>query len=248
MNNFIILERKATEFRRELGIGHIDPINFKSLLKKLNVITVFRPLGETFNGMAIKIVDTNKENTNRFMLVNNIHSLGEQNFTIGHELYHLFIQENFTHNYCTTGLFNKKHIEEFNADVFSSILMLPEDGIISLIPDMETQKDQITIQTILKLEQYFFCSRSVLLYRLKNLSLISESKSKEYLKDIVENAILNGYPLDLYKNGNSNLVLGDYGQKASELYSKELISESHYHSLLLDLGMNQEDLENLFNG
>ncbi|MCT3702483.1 ImmA/IrrE family metallo-endopeptidase [Elizabethkingia anophelis] len=250
MNNLLILEKKASEFRQGYGIGHTDPINFISLLKKLSVITVFRPLGNSFCGMAIKIQDDKvKSNINRFMLVNNKHSIGEQNFTIGHELYHLFIQEDFSSMYCTTAQFNKRSGEEFFADLFSAILMLPEEGLLSLIPDYEMGMDKISIQTILKLEQFFNCSRKVLLYRLEHLGLISNSENQEcYNISDIESALLNGYPLDLYKSGNTNLVLGDYGQIANELYSKELISESHYQSLLLDLGMNEKDLEGLFNG
>ena len=43
---------------------------------------------------------------------------------------------------------------------------MPDDGIISLIPDSELKKDKIVLSTILKVEQYFSCSRRALLYRL----------------------------------------------------------------------------------
>ena len=59
-------------------------------------------------------------------------------------------------------------------------------------------------------------------------------------------AIQNGYSTDLYDSGNSNLVIGDYGSKARQLYDGAKISESHYQSLLLDMGMNTEEVEGLF--
>ncbi|WP_447951138.1 ImmA/IrrE family metallo-endopeptidase [Chryseobacterium koreense] len=244
--NSIVLEKEATKFRTVNGIGSDDPIKFKSLLKKLNVITVYRPLGEKFSGMAIKLEEDSI--TNRLILVNNTHSLGKQHFTIAHELYHLYVQAGFDFMTCHTGTFDKKGGEEFNADVFASILLLPENGVKALIPDEETVKDKISLQTILKIEQYFSCSRLALLYRLKELKLITSTLYEKYRINVKKGAILNGYSLDLYESGNKNLVLGNYGELANELYSKGKISESHFYSLLIDLGMNEKELENLSYG
>jgi len=80
------IEKEAAEFRTRLGYTSYDPIGLKSLLIKLNIITLFKPLSEKFSGMAVKVEDT------CFMFVNSSHSIGRQNFTICHELYHLFIQ------------------------------------------------------------------------------------------------------------------------------------------------------------
>src|SRR5690606_844105 len=98
--NTNILEKKAYEFRKNAGLSSEDPIRLKSLLTKLNVLTVYKPLSDRFSGMALKVGD------NRFILVNANHSLGKQHFTICHELYHLFIQENFTSMVCDTGRFD----------------------------------------------------------------------------------------------------------------------------------------------
>ncbi len=54
------------------------------------------------------------------MLINTTQSLGKQHFTIGHGLYHLFIQENFSSQTCQTGMFNKKEVEEYRADWFAA--------------------------------------------------------------------------------------------------------------------------------
>ena len=53
--------------------------------------------------------------------------------------------------------------------------MLPEERILSLIPDKQLTKDKITIDTILKIEHYFRSSRSALLYRLKELNIIGKA-------------------------------------------------------------------------
>ncbi len=240
-----ILEKRANEFRAKLGFGQNDGIRLKSILARLGVITVYKPLSETISGMAIKIGDG--DDAYRFLLVNAKKTIGHQHFTICHELYHLYIQHSFTAYICRAGLFNKKSGEEYNADLFSAFLLLPQAGIESLIPDEEYQRDRITLQSILKIEHYFSCSRSALLYRLKELGFISSGKYDEFNKNVKRGAIENGYTIDLYEPGNLEQVIGDYGSIARKLYDAEKISESHYLSLLLDLGMNADKIQCLNN-
>lgn len=247
MHSFV-LEKKATEFRNIYGLGSNDSIRLKSLLYKLNVLTVFKPLNSNFSGMAIKVTNGKEEETKRFILINSSKSLGAQHFTICHELYHLFIQRQFTSMVCTTGLFRKTDGEEYNADLFAAYLLMPETAIKSIIPDDELGKNKISLKTILKIEQYFSCSRAALLVRLKQLGIIDGSHYDRFASNVKRSALEHGYSTDLYEPGNHNQVVGDYGTIARELFDKEKISESHYFSLLLDLGMNVDELEKLDNG
>lgn len=244
MNNLVI-EKKANEFRSNCGLGGNDPIRVRSLLTKLNIITVFKPLGANFGGMSIKV---NKDlDIKRFILVNSSRTTGNQHFTIAHECYHLFIQLNFNYSISPTGLFEKKSGEEYNADLFASYFLLPEAGIKSLIPDDELSKNKISLKTILKTEQYFACSRLALLNRLKQLDIIDQSHLAVFNFNIKRGAMEHGYSIDLYEPGNHDLVLGDYGTVARDLFDQEKISESHYHSLLIDLGMNINEIAELEN-
>lgn len=238
--NANILEKKVFEFRRYANLSSDDPLRIKSLLTKLNVLTVYKPLSDNFSGMALKVDD------NRFVLVNSNHSIGKQHFTICHELYHLFIQENFLAMVCDTGKFDSGSGEEYNADRFASILLLPEDGIKSLIPEKELSRDKIELGTILKLEHYFSCSRGALLYRLKELKLITSITYDRFCNNVINSAVQYGYPTDVYKPGNEGLTIGDYGELSRKLFDNELISENHYISLLYDLGMNEEYLKEIF--
>lgn len=244
--NQLVLEKKANDFRNRNGLGSNDSIRLKSLLYKLDVLTVFKPLSAGFSGMALK-VDKDDE-VKRFVLINSNKTLGHQHFTICHELYHLFIQESFQSMVCTAGEFKKKDKEEYNADVFAAHLLLPENGIKSLIPDDELGKDKIKLRTVLKIEQYFSCSRTALLYRLKELAIISPSKWNELCIYVKRSAVEFGYTTGLYERGNHHEVIGDYGSLARDLFDQEIISESHYYSLLFDLGMNIGEIEKLENG
>jgi hypothetical protein len=43
-----------------------------------------------------------------------------------------------------------------------------------------------------------------------------------------ETAKQYGYDTALYEPGNENLIIGDYGVKARELFEREIISEGEY--------------------
>ena len=231
-----ILEVRANKFRRLYGINDDAPIDFEKLLRTLDVLTVYRPLNGDFSGMALRTKNSN------FMLVNTKNSVGRQHFTIGHELYHLFVQEVFSFQMCKTGKFDKKDREEYNADVFSSYLLMPEAGIIKQIPEAELAwGGEISLATIIKLEQYFGVSRSAILIRLDKIGLLRSDYSK-YNKDVKKSAIEHGYSIKLYEATNDESVIGNYGIKAKELFDREKISESHYLSLMFDIGIDVDNL------
>lgn len=242
--NDLLIEKSSVDFRIKNGLNNAEPIRLKSLLQKLNVITVFGPLSENFSGMALKANENN-----RFMLVNSNQSMGKQHFTICHEIYHLFIQSDFTSQVCLTGKFDKKlDKNEYNADVFASYLLLPTDGLLKNIPNQEIQKKNISLPTILFIENFYSCSRRALLYRLKNLKLIKPSAYNSFTTNIKKGALENGYAIDLYKSGNHKTVIGDYGIIAKQLFDNEKISESHYYSLLTDMGIDITKIDEYQNG
>jgi Zn-dependent peptidase ImmA (M78 family) len=229
-----ILQKKANSFRERNGVSGSEAIRLKSLLLKLNVLTLFRPLSEAFSGMSLKINEDA-----RFILVNSNHSIGRQHFTIAHELYHLYIQEKLEIHQCKTGIFDIKNKEEFNADYFASCLLMPESGIHEMIPDDELNKKILSIQTIIKLEQYFSVSHSSMLVRLKMLRLL-DNRAFEYFNTFkaIETAQKYGYDTSLYKVGNHNTTVGDYGEKARKLFDIEKISEGHYLELMQQIGID----------
>jgi Zn-dependent peptidase ImmA (M78 family) len=119
---------------------------------------------------------------------------------------------------------------------------MPEEGLLELIPDKElTKRDTITLPTILKIEQYYGCSRTALLYRLDSLDLIDIDRYEGFKSDIAKEARRYGFSTSLYKPGNHGLVIGNYGIIAKELFDNEKISESHYVSLMQDIGVDVDN-------
>lgn len=230
--NKLQLKNAANRLRLDYGIGLNEPIRIKSWMLKLEVLVVFKPLSAEFSGMAIK------QNKNRFMLVNSNHRMAKQHFTVAHELYHLFVQEDFHHEVSNVGKFDKSDINEYHADWFAAYLLMPDDGILSLIPEDEIRKDKINLATVVKIEQYYACSRTALLIRLEDMGLISKEKKEAFKTNVIKSAMELGYNTDLYHPANEDLIVGNYGTLAKELFDKEIISESHYLSLMLDLGID----------
>ena len=79
--DFETAENLATKMRSEyLRISNSEPINMKTALRQLNIMTVFKPLSDNIWGLSLMTSDRK----NRFMLVNSNVTLGGQHFTIAH--------------------------------------------------------------------------------------------------------------------------------------------------------------------
>jgi hypothetical protein len=83
-----------------------------------------------------------------------------------------------------------------------------------------------------------------LLNRLAGLDLIEYGKYEQFTINVTASALMLGYDDTLYKPGNENLVIGDYGTKAKKLFNKGAISESHFIDLMNDIGI---DISNIIN-
>ena len=220
------IESKAREFRKRNGLGDTIPIELKSLLLNLNILTIFRPLSDDFSGMCLK--DTSFSG-NKYMLINSNKPKGRQHFTIAHELYHLYYDDNFSPHKCDPGLSSNK--TEKYADAFAAALLMPETGLSDFI--YNTNNAHVNLAIMIKIEQYYQVSRKALLVRLKELNFISKTIYDEFCElSPIKTAKEYGYDISLYNNANEGLVIGNYGEMAKTLFDKEKISEGHYLELL----------------
>jgi Zn-dependent peptidase ImmA (M78 family) len=178
------------------------------------------------------------------VLINSSQSIGRQNFTVCHELYHIYYDPDFTPHKCQTGTFPHKGGEEYNADVFASYLLLPEEGVADMIPGEEIHKDKISLSTLLKIEQTYRSSRTALLMRLKKMKLISQGYYDEYSNGVKQSARRYGYLTTLYEPTNEKLVIGPYGSLANKLFDNNHISEGHYRELMSAIGIDINEFGN----
>lgn len=229
-----LVESQVSKFRQTTGLSDSEAVNLKSLLLKLNVLTVFRPLSNNFSGMSLKSGD------NRFMLINSNHPRCRQYFTIAHELYHLYIEPNPTPHNCMAD--GKKSDVEQCADAFALMFLMPADGVRQMIPDNEILEGRVSLASVLRIGHYFSVSYSAVLNRLSDLKLIDRS-DRDFLKTypVKRTARGYGYETTLYEPGNENLVIGDFGEKARRLFDEEKISEGHYMELLHKIGIDDNE-------
>ena len=222
----------AEKMREDLHLSSTMPLSIHQAVRENNIQTYFRPMDDGCSGMAVKVNDS------RFMMINTNKPLGHQRFTCCHEFYHLLYQERFTSVKENTALFIDSDQEEFTADWFASFLLLPENGIkYHLLPE-EIQKDRISIDTLLKIEHIFRCSRRTLLFRLKDMGLISSGYFDFHCTNVKYTSSRYGYPIDIYEASRKVEFIGDYNVKARELFDKGLISQAKYDSLLEDIGID----------
>ena len=231
------LKADAANFRNQLGYSHAEPIDFESLLQRLDIIALFKTLDENFSGLSYK------DESGRFMMVNCSHPLGRQNFTICHELYHLYFDAESLSHVCKTKNSPKNNNNERKADIFASHLLLPEDGIVRMIPDNEQSKDSIGLGTILKIEQTYGSSRAALMNRLKNMGLVSKAYAETFLQQVKAGAILFGFSTKLYEASQEHSLLGTYGMLANKLFDEDKITESMFNELMLTIGVDVNEIE-----
>ena len=220
------IERYTKDFR----VNYIDtdldsPINIKTVLTKLGVLALFRPLSEGLCGLSIR-----STTDDRFMLINSNNNIGRQHFTVAHELYHLYYGTNTVPNICRLG---GKEPEEVNADSFASALLMPEKGLIQQLPGEEYRSGKISMATLLRTERVFGVSHDALLIRLLKLHIINDATYQQFKSvTITSEAARYGYDTSLYRPGNNGLYIGTLGEMAKKEFDRGKISEGHYLEIL----------------
>ena len=169
------IENLAKKFRSDNGLSLTEPISLKSLLRKLNILTIFKPLSSSFYGMSLQA-----NNRKCFILINSENAKGRQHFSIAHELFHLFYDEDPVPHVCDEHAGSKSNSEK-NANKFASALLMPQEGLIGMLSQAELKSRKIPISSILRIGQYFSVSHQALLIRLKSSSLISPQNFDELI-------------------------------------------------------------------
>lgn len=226
-------EALALKMRAMLGVSHTEAISVKTAIRKLNIQTMYRPMSDAYCGMSMRSADGQM-----FMLLNSNISRGRQHFTVAHELYHLYYDTDPKPHVCDDG----DRGEERNANLFASALLMPQQGVLLMASATDIKSGDIPISAVLRMEQYFEVSRSAMLVRLLGMGLISRER-KDTLAGMsaIRTARDYGYPTDLYRQGNANLVISDFGERARRLFDRGRISEGHYSELLNMISDGQED-------
>ncbi|MCF7635348.1 MAG: hypothetical protein LLF82_000830 [Dehalococcoides mccartyi] len=230
------LWKKAAFLRKTLGEDATSPIDIFTLALSIERLSiVFYPMGENLSGMCIK-------SNNKVIAINSSMSLGRQRFSMAHELFHLYYDDQMT-TICAMGIGTGQCVEK-QADQFASYLLMPPDTLTDMINCLKKNKsDRLSIKDIVRIEQYFRVSRKALLFRLIDENEITQQEADSMRQGVILSAVNLGYDDNLYKplpEDKKYMTYGFYIQQAEEALKKGLISSGKYEELLLSA--NRADL------
>lgn len=227
------LSNKAIMLRKELGEDEASPIDIFSLAQSIEKLTlIFYPAGERISGICYKGKASN------VIIINSDMSIGRQRFSLAHELYHLYFDEKLGTTVSMISIGDGDENEK-KADQFASYFLIPQASLYSIIQNYKNKfnSDTLSLEEVIRLEQYFGVSHKAMLFRLFEEKVITKSQFNEMQVNIINRAARLGYDNSLYKPSEENKkikVLGHYVTQVEKLLEDDIISNGKYEELLLD--------------
>lgn len=123
MIDYADLMTKAERLRKQFGEDNNSPIDIFSLAQGIETLTiVYYPLGNKISGMCIK--GTEERCT---IALNSSMTLGRQRFSLAHEFYHLFYDNNMK-SVCAKSIGTGNETEKM-ADAFAAYFLMPRAAL-----------------------------------------------------------------------------------------------------------------------
>ena len=224
------LSTKAQELRELLGEDANSPVDIFSLASQIaGLTTVFYPLGENISGMCVR------DNEIKLIAINSTMSYGRQRFSLAHELYHLYFDDESGFNVCSKRL-DPKSENERCADQFASYFLAPYKALRAAIKKVAGDS-MLSMHHVIALEQYFGMSHLAMFWRLVSEGYLSSDKLDDYCVGVMSMARHLGYEDKLYKPTPADMqrrTYGHYLKQVEELRQKDLVSPGKIDELLLD--------------
>lgn len=228
------LMTQAAMLRKKLGEDSSSPIDIFAMAQNIEKLTiVYYPLGEKLSGMCIKGLEDNN-----LIAINSSMTLGRQRFSLAHEFYHLFYDDNMI-SVCAKKIDLGKDIER-SADMFASYFLMP-DAALQVRAEQLARKHtdrELIIDDVIRIEQYFGVSHQAAVYRLMHTPYLSGNRGDSFLSEAVRSkAETLGYSSDLYRPSPEEkkyMTYGNYINQAEQVIEKGLVSVGKYEELLLD--------------
>lgn len=224
------LGSQALHIRKKLGVNESSPIDIFSLVQSVDRLTlILYPLGRSISGACFK------SELSALIAINTDMSIGRQRYTLAHELYHLYFDENTVSNVCSMQISNEN---ERRADQFASFFLMPPVALYEALQKCDPSSDgKLSLPDIIRLEQYFGISHRAMLNRLTEENKITSADARSMSSGIIKLATKLGYDAALYKPSPQQkkvCVLGHYICQAEKLLQANVISNGKYEEYLLD--------------
>lgn len=214
INSIDAIEKVVSDLRSEWQIG-IDPIhNIIQLLedKEIKIIEIDEPENK-FDGLATIINEKYP-----VIVINKNFNVERKRFTLLHELGHLLMSlptdcdVKFEENVCNR---------------FASEFLFPK---VSVLKEFGNKRDTISIKELIEVQNKYGISIRAIVYRLKDVKILSENRYTEFYKKINFNTNLKSeVDKERFKTPE---ISNRYEQLVYRALSQELISSSKAASLL----------------
>lgn len=228
IDKYVIL-KQAAQFRERLGEDQASPLNIFRLAQTLSNLTiVLYPMSSNISGMCVKC------GNNVVIAVNSTMTIGRQNFTLAHELYHAYYDDTDT-SICSFAV-GSNDVERA-ADQFASFLLVPPIAIAQVAGKYRNKHGTVDIAGVVALEQLYGVSRKAMLVCLQEEGILSRAEAEAMERNVIASASALGYDTDLYRPLPENKQYMSYGvyiQNANYLLDNEKLSDGKYEELLLN--------------
>ena len=232
MIDYADLMTKAERLRKQFGEDNNSPIDIFSLAQGIETLTiVYYPLGNKISGMCIK--GTEERCT---IALNSSMTVGRQRFSLAHEFYHLFYDNNMK-SVCAKSIGTGNETEKM-ADAFAAYFLMPRAALADKADKLISKHGgKITLQDIIRIEQYFGVSHQTAVYQLNNCGYINREELDALLNiSVRRQAEAMGYSSDLYRplpEEKQYRTYGHYINQADQLLNRDIVSYGKYEELLL---------------
>lgn len=233
MIDSVDLMTKAERLRRQLGEDNNSPVDIFALAQLLDELTlVFRPMGNNLSGMCIK-----DHYGNCTIAINSLMTVGRQRFSLAHQFYHMFYDENMV-SVCSKQIDSGRELER-KADMFASFFLIPRAALLDKVEQLTKKNEgRLSLTDIIWIEQFFGVSHQATLFQLLNCRCIGKNEVEEYINvNVSRRAAAMGFNPDLYKPTEESkryFTYGRYLNLVDQLNENDLVSNGRYEELLLD--------------
>jgi len=233
------IEAIALKARKRIGLlsGSFHETQLRKRLEDSGFFLFYYPFGEkgisgaVFNSDSVKV-----------LVINSSKAIGRQNFTVAHELGHIFL-----HNIENMVEFpvDESSNKEKEADRFASFFLMPSDDVTAIV---QTDGGIVfdAVETM-EISQVFRMSYSGTLARLKEIFGASSIPSLLWQKKPVQLATMLNMDKRLYEPTNEKYwSTNKYVSAAYKALEKERISFSKFLELMREIGLDgYEVLDNM---
>lgn len=184
INNATEATEVAKEMRILWNLGNYPIKNLTLILEENGIFTLPLDEHEKFDGYSILLEDECCNVAIGLTAFNNNHTGERQRFSLAHELAHILFYS------------DDEKVNESLAHKFASAFLLPENEIKRIIG---VHRRFLTLEELISYKKYFGSSIQAILYRLKDLSIISNNYYTEWMIQFSKANMRKNEPMQLEK-------------------------------------------------